>query len=380
MDPAGQTVFGSAKPQMWDAGGENPQAGARPAAPGAKFLRTAPGGFGPATAAPKAITNGTKQADLGVTLEGEKLTLTPDRQLLDAAGTTYPVVIDPTWDAWKQAWTIAYKHNAFPSSAGTNYWNGGTLSKDARVGCAKDAQNGNAVICAKTFFQVGMKDYWDKQILESTLRIKQKSAGSWSCRSGDIHVWDTGTISKSTTWNNQPDWQRLVDATGQSYGGRNCPGDGALYGYTAGGVAMFTFPAQANGGFAAPVKSWTRTKEQWDYARTKFTVGDYDGDGRADAALMYDHGDGHGALYTLLAEPDGTVGDAVRSWDTPEEYWYASNTSMPVSGDADGDGRADVLSMYNYHSGATGAFTFKSRPDGGFENGFLSWQTLPGTW
>ncbi|MET9325017.1 VCBS repeat-containing protein [Streptomyces sp. NPDC003038] len=95
----------------------------------------------------------------------------------------------------------------------------------------------------------------------------------------------------------------------------------ALYGYTGGGVAMFTFQAQANGGFAAPVKSWTRTKEQWPYASTKFTTGDYNG-----------------------------------------------------------DGRDDVLTMYTYHNGSTGAFTFKGRTDGGFENGFLSWQTLPGTW
>nr|WSX53701.1 FG-GAP-like repeat-containing protein [Streptomyces sp. NBC_00974] len=244
VDPSGQTVFGSAKPQMWDAGGEKAQ---QPASvPAVKTMRSADApasasasGEGapaapaadatPPPAAPvEGITTGAKQADLGVRLSGSTLTLTPDQNLLKAPETTYPVVIDPTWDAWKQAWTIAYKHNAFPSSPNTNYWNGGTLSKDARVGCAKDAANGNQVICAKTFFQVGMTDYWDKQIIESTLRIKQKSAGSWSCKSGDIQVWDTGTISKSTTWNNQPDWTRLVDATGQSFGGRNCPGDGDL--------------------------------------------------------------------------------------------------------------------------------------------------------
>ncbi|MFG2873720.1 FG-GAP-like repeat-containing protein [Streptomyces sp. NPDC048337] len=236
LDPSGQTVFGSAKPQMWDAGGQKAQQPA--SAPAAKTLRSADASAAgapaadaavPAPAAPvEGITSGAKQADLGVRLSGSTLTLTPDQNLLKAPGTTYPVVIDPTWDAWKQAWTIAYKHNAFPSSPNTNYWNGGTLSKDARVGCAKDAANGNQVICAKTFFQVGMTDYWDKQIIASTLRIKQKSAGSWSCKSGDIQVWDTGTISKSTTWNNQPEWQRLVDATGQSFGGRNCPGDGDL--------------------------------------------------------------------------------------------------------------------------------------------------------
>ncbi|OKK21864.1 hypothetical protein AMK16_00930 [Streptomyces sp. CB00455] len=251
VDPSGQTVFGSAKPQMWDAGGrktpaqdgfrtQDPAPAGSPAHAFAEAAAQAPAprtaepeptvpAAQPAPAAPlEGVTTGAKQADLGVRLAGKKLTLTPDQNLLRAPETTYPVVIDPTWDAWKQAWTIAYKHNAFPSSPNTNYWNGGTLSKDARVGCAKDAANGNAVICAKTFFQVGMTDFWDKQILESTLRVKQKSAGSWSCKSGDIQVWDTGSISKSTTWNKQPDWIRMVDATGQSFGGRNCPGDGDL--------------------------------------------------------------------------------------------------------------------------------------------------------
>ncbi|WP_406385944.1 hypothetical protein [Streptomyces sp. NBC_00211] len=42
--------------------------------------------------------------------------------------------------------------------------------------------------------------------------------------------------------------------------------------------------------------------------------GDFNGDGRAEAALMYDHGDDNASLSTLLAEPDGTVGEAVHSW------------------------------------------------------------------
>ncbi|WP_150209397.1 FG-GAP-like repeat-containing protein [Streptomyces venezuelae] len=248
VDPAGQTLFSSAKPQMWDSGADKPAAqppAAKPAgdakavaeakaAAGAKAGALAAPAAG-ATPAPSAdrvpavdgISLGTKQADLGVALKADKLTLTTDRNLLTAADTTFPVVIDPVWrDDWKSAWAVAYKHNAIPGSASTNYWNGGTLSNDARVGCAKDAQRGNAVVCAKTFFQVGMGGLGGKQILDATLRIQQKSAGSWSCKSGDIQVWDTDAISGSTTWNNQPAWKRMVDASGQSYGGRNCPGDG----------------------------------------------------------------------------------------------------------------------------------------------------------
>ncbi|MEV8537209.1 FG-GAP-like repeat-containing protein [Streptomyces sp. NPDC051211] len=236
VDPSGQTLFSSAKPQMWDSGADKPaaQPAAQPTATGAKAAPLAAPAAG-ATPAPSAdrvaavdgIALGSKQADLGVALKGDKLTLTTDRKLLTAADTTYPVVIDPKWrDDWKSAWAVAYKHNGIPGTETTNYWNGGTLSNDARVGCAKDAAKGGAVVCAKTFFQVGMGALHGKIIKDATLRIQQKSAGSWSCNSGDIQVWDTGTITKATTWNNQPDWQRLVDASGQSYGGRNCPGDG----------------------------------------------------------------------------------------------------------------------------------------------------------
>ncbi|MEU7015091.1 FG-GAP-like repeat-containing protein [Streptomyces sp. NPDC046385] len=230
LDPAGKALFTSAKPQMWDSGADRPAAEATTAPQARTALRTAvKAPVADRVPAVDGISLGTRQADLGIALKGDTLTLTPDRKLLTAPGTTYPVVIDPQWrDDWKSSWALAYKHNSFPNSANTNYWNGGTLSKEARVGCAKDSANNYAVVCAKTFFQVGMGALWDKQILSSTFRIQQKYAGSWSCKSGDIQIWDTDGIGGGTTWNNQPAWKRMVDSSGQSFGGRNCPGDGDL--------------------------------------------------------------------------------------------------------------------------------------------------------
>lgn len=254
VDPAGKTLFSAAKPQMWDSGAEKvlpestggtkgpkaaapkavaPKTSGLQAAPAAEAAAAEAAAQSTATPAPvppvpavDGISNGTKEADLGVDLKGSKLTLTPDRKLLTAAETQYPVVIDPQWrDDWKSAWALAYKHTAFANSANTNYWNGGTLSKEGRVGCAKDAQNGGTV-CAKTFFQVGMGSLWDKQIVSSTFRIQQKYAGSWSCSSGELEIWDTDAIGGGTTWNSQPAWKRKVSSIGESYGGRNCPGNG----------------------------------------------------------------------------------------------------------------------------------------------------------
>ncbi|WP_327168687.1 FG-GAP-like repeat-containing protein [Streptomyces subrutilus] len=248
VDSAGQTLFSSAKPQMWDSGADQSPAPATGAAPAdgasAKNAKKAPGAAAPAARTPSGekaptargervpavggISLGTKEADLGVELKGDRLTLTTDRKLLTAPDTVFPVVIDPVWrDDWKSAWTIAYKHNGYPESPSTNYWNGGTLTKEARVGCARDGVGG-PVVCAKTFFQIPMGELGGKQILDATLRIKQNYAGSWGCKSGDIQVWDTDGISGATTWNNQPRWKRMVDASGQSFGGRNCPGDGDL--------------------------------------------------------------------------------------------------------------------------------------------------------
>ena len=224
VDAAGQTVFATPTPRMWDSAGATPQIDTK-AKTQATTAEEPDTPRDPAEGSPE----GSRQGDLKVALDDTTLTLTPDQQLLTAPDTVFPVVIDPTWakPAWKNAWSVAYKHTAWPSTASTVYYNGGTLSKSARVGYANDNENGGTVR-ANTYFRIGTGNLAGKQILESTLRIKQTHAGSWSCKSGQLQIRSIGkTLPTNITWNNQPTWGGVVDSSGESFGGRNCPADSA---------------------------------------------------------------------------------------------------------------------------------------------------------
>ncbi|KJY21266.1 hypothetical protein VR43_11775 [Streptomyces sp. NRRL S-104] len=258
VDPTGRSVFSTPEPSMWDssagqpAGGSGPgqkapeaksaaeapaegkPAGAKSGAPAARSL-AAPASdpaTPPAAPAPRPLddvlsgtTEGSRQADLGVELRGETLSLKTDAALLKAPETVFPVVIDPKWapDAARNAWSLAYKNTGVSGSADMVFWNGGSTMKDfARVGVAKD-NNGNTA-WGNSYFRVGTGNLQDKQILDSVMRIKQVHAGSWSCNSGDVELFDIGRdLPNNITWNRQPASKGSVDRSGQSFGGRNCP-------------------------------------------------------------------------------------------------------------------------------------------------------------
>ena len=153
----------------------------------------------------------------------------------------------------------------------------------------------------------------------------------------------------------------------------------AVYGFGFGQVTAYTMLSKTDGGFNEPKSSWSRTPGNWEYNKSRFTAGDYNGDGRADLGIMYDYTEGRGALFTLLGKPDGGVAEDFMSWTTTHGAWYAQDAGMPVSGDVNNDGRDDIAVMYNHTDGSVSANTFKAKTDGGFENPLKSWQALPGT-
>ncbi|MET9888120.1 FG-GAP-like repeat-containing protein [Streptomyces sp. NPDC006430] len=194
VNPAGQTVFSSPSPLMWDS--------TTAAAPTSKSLlmstRSVPQGVSAAEDAehPADVFEpgpGAQDAQMPTTVTGGTLEIKPDQGLLTGAGTAYPVFIDPSW-AWgeKQNWTRVYRQ--YPN---TSFWN----TKDPiRVGY--EAETGGSNRVSRSFVQLDTSDTKYAQVKSSVFRIR--NTWSWSCQDRPVELWHTGGISKNTTWNNQP--------------------------------------------------------------------------------------------------------------------------------------------------------------------------------
>ncbi|MFD0686737.1 FG-GAP-like repeat-containing protein [Actinomadura fibrosa] len=196
-NPAGQQVFGSPTPLMWDS-----STGSAPAGPDGR--KTVP---------PRAdefeAPYGARRNPVGIRARSGKLSLVPDSALLRGKDTRFPVYIDPYVSGAREAWTIAYKK--YPDSSfwnGTGWGGSGQSTKEARVGY-ENVTNG----LSRTFFRLDSNNLWDtdKVIKNSTFRIK--NTWSWSCTDRPVEVWSTGAISSATTWNKQPTWSDKALAT-----------------------------------------------------------------------------------------------------------------------------------------------------------------------
>ncbi|MEH0582990.1 FG-GAP-like repeat-containing protein [Streptomyces sp. B21-106] len=192
VNPAGQTVFTSPSPLMWDS--SSISSGTAPGAPAAFTAMTASGKTeGGAPADVFDPPPGAQDAQMPTTVSGDTLEIKPDQELLQGADTQYPVFIDPSW-AWgeKQNWTRVYKH--YPK---TSFWN----TKDpVRVGY--EAETGGSDRISRSFVQLDTSDTKGAQIKSSVFRIR--NIWSWSCQDRPVELYHTTGITKKTTWNNQP--------------------------------------------------------------------------------------------------------------------------------------------------------------------------------
>ncbi|WP_406290037.1 FG-GAP-like repeat-containing protein [Embleya sp. NBC_00896] len=186
------------------------------------------------------------------------------------------------------------------------------------------------------------------------------------------------------SWKSNPGWwwSGGVKYISGDFDGNGRDDIAGFYGYgnnTSDAVALHTLLSKPDGGFNAPFESWRVPAGNWDWTRAKLTSGDYNGDGRADAAAMYDYGGGESALFTFIARADGGFAQDVRSWKSANGTWWG-DAARPVSGDFNGDGRTDIAAMYNSADGSSGLHTFPSTADGLFPGFVNGWQATPGTW
>ncbi|MGV9211565.1 FG-GAP-like repeat-containing protein [Micromonospora sp. RB23] len=116
-----------------------------------------------------------------------------------------------------------------------------------------------------------------------------------------------------------------------------------VYKYDDTRVQFFTSPTDPAGGFGKFVGSYTVPKSSWKWNSFQTITGDYNADGRADAAILYDFGDGRFSLSTSLADADGGFGPFISSVTVPASAGWKSGYARVISGDFNGDGRDDAL-------------------------------------
>jgi hypothetical protein len=219
VNAAGQTVFASSTARMWDSSGATEQA---PTTSTLRAARTSAlhadraAQTGPVSD-PSPLTPGTKSSEVGVQITGDRVILTPDQKLLDAADTEFPVYIDPRMTGTREAWTIAYKPHPTSSYWNGTGWDGGTTS-EARVGY--ESSTGGT---ARSFFRVGSKFLAGVKVIDAQFQITETH--SWSCTPKPVELWLTGPISSSTTWNKQPSWSTRQDSRNYAHGNETfgCP-------------------------------------------------------------------------------------------------------------------------------------------------------------
>ncbi|MFJ7159218.1 FG-GAP-like repeat-containing protein [Streptomyces sp. NPDC101118] len=153
----------------------------------------------------------------------------------------------------------------------------------------------------------------------------------------------------------------------------------AWYDYSDGHDSLQTFTAAADGTFQQPFQSYSSAIGSWAVANMQFSTGDYNGDGRGDMAALYGYSDGSVKLYTALGKLDGGFSAPVASWSAKPGNFTARNMTLH-SGDFDGDGRDDLAAWYDYDNGADKLLTFTATAEGGFNAPFSSWSNTNNDW
>ncbi|MFB6518852.1 DNRLRE domain-containing protein [Streptomyces sp. NPDC056401] len=207
-------VAGSPTPMMWDSSGKVATTDDEPAWIPTDLAKQHP------TLALSGLAGaeGARLKPAKAALADNVLSLTPDRSLLDAPETVYPVFIDPSFKGHKNSWSLLYK--TAPTSSfynGQNFNASGT--NEARVGYESSTGGTSRSIFN---FDFGTQLH-GTSIISANVHALQTY--SWSCDRKQMDIYATKAVDSSSTWKSTEGywtWKVAEEYAGYGYNS-SCP-------------------------------------------------------------------------------------------------------------------------------------------------------------
>jgi hypothetical protein len=323
-DPHGSAIFTAPAPTEWDSAttdatvptATDPTTGAKvDARTGVPLASSAdqPGIAAHIAAIKVAASNGT-------------IRLTSDKTLLNGKNTRYPVYIDPSYSAGSSSagenWT--YVSSAYPT---TSYWK--TTSDDLHVGYTD--WDPDYISTDESFYTENIPSQIDGATVNWADAYFDETY-SPSCTAEPVQLWRTGTISRSTTDDNQPTWISELgsDSTAHGYSS-SCQSADLVYPITS------TMVSAASGSWPTVtfgLKSGTSSDLGWKkFSRIATITTNYDHKPNQPTSLTTSPnasliGEGDVTLSALVSDPDGgTVDVAFDAYVTGHASEVVDSTS-----------------------------------------------------
>lgn len=135
--------------------------------------------------------------------------------------------------------------------------------------------------------------------------------------------------------------------------------------YNAGGDGMVKFNSWDINNFNSTTDLWTQTRDNYAPERIKdrVTYGDYDGNGKDEVIAFYDYGSANTGIHRLYEEGGKYYNASI--WESGVNNFNANSiTNKIVSGDFNGDGKDEILTLYDYFNRTSTMFQFSLNSDG----------------